>query len=127
AFEFNVNGAFIGALEPLDRLPDGRSADVLSHTHFLATPFLPCGKAHAPVKKFTGNADCGGPPEDLLTAAIHAFSHYVSIYSGNNLVLCDLQGIISLPLIVILSLTSFPAGMCNRRNIMMLIDPQSHS
>ncbi|KAJ7021739.1 hypothetical protein C8F04DRAFT_1313352 [Mycena alexandri] len=105
-FKFNVDGAILGALEPFE---GSGNNDVLPLTHFLATRFLPCGVVDTPIQKFTGNADCGAEPTDHLTATVHAFSHYVPIFTDNELVLCDLQGIF------------------DRKNIMTLIDPQSHS
>lgn len=85
-----MDGAILGALEPFE---GGSNNDVLPLTHFLATRLLPCGIVDTPIQKFTGNADCGAGPTDHLTAAIHAFSHYVPIFTDNELVLCDLQGI----------------------------------
>lgn len=126
AFKFNIDGAILGALEPFE----GPSHDdALPLTHFLATRFLPCGPTDTPIQKFTGNADCGGEPNDFLTQGIHAFSHYVPIYAGDELVLCDLQGTLwsthstwseaadSLSVL----------GMCDRNGVMTLVDPQSHS
>ncbi|KAJ7783957.1 hypothetical protein DFH07DRAFT_948945 [Mycena maculata] len=103
-FQFNVEGAILGALEPCAE----PGKDVLLHIHFLATRLLP-GPADLAIQKFTGNQDCGADPTDSMTMAIHAFSHYVPIYTDNNLVLCDLQ------------------GMYDRRKVMTLVDPQSHS
>ncbi|KAJ7780003.1 hypothetical protein B0H16DRAFT_1830580 [Mycena metata] len=104
--KFNVDGAILGALEPFE---GGSNNDMLPLTHFLATRLLLCGIVDTPIQKSTGNADCGAGPTDHLTAAIHAFSHYVPIFTDNELVLCDLQGIF------------------DRKNVMTLIDPQSHS
>ncbi|KAJ7138884.1 hypothetical protein C8R46DRAFT_1234129 [Mycena filopes] len=105
-FKFNIDGAILGALEPFEGPSNN---DTLLLNHFLATRFLPCGPTDTPIQKFTGNTDCGGEPTDFLTQGIHAFSHYVPIYTGNELVLCDLQ------------------GMCDRNGVMTLVDPQSHS
>ncbi|KAJ7474430.1 hypothetical protein B0H11DRAFT_2282268 [Mycena galericulata] len=104
-FRFNVEGAVLGALEPCLN----RTDDVLLFTHFLATRLLPCGKADEGIQKFTGNSDCGAPPTDPMTMAIHAFSHYVPLMTDQNLLLCDLQ------------------GMWDRKGVMTLVDPQSHS
>ncbi|KAJ7161621.1 hypothetical protein C8R46DRAFT_1037822 [Mycena filopes] len=106
SFKFNVDGAILGVLEPFQ---GSGNNDVLQMTHFLATRFLPCGPADLPIQKFTGNTDCGPEPENFLTQAIHAFSHYAPIFTSNELVLCDLQ------------------GMCDRKGVMTLVDPQSHS
>ncbi|KAJ7745177.1 hypothetical protein B0H14DRAFT_3514606 [Mycena olivaceomarginata] len=91
-FRFNVDGAILGILEPLE--PGHISAALgLPFKDFIATHYLLC----SPVDK------------DALTAAIHAFTHFTIKYTGNALVFCDLQGLVS------------------RKGIMMLIDPQSHS
>ncbi|KAF7362206.1 Atypical/Alpha protein kinase [Mycena venus] len=107
-FCFNVDGAILGVLEPLE--PGHISASLgLPFEYFIATRYLPCSPVDKAIQKFTGNADCGAPPEDALTAAIHAFTHFTVKYTGNTLVFCDLQ------------------GLANRKGIMTLIDPQSHS
>lgn len=64
----------------------------LPHLHFLATRMLPCGRVDQPIRKFTGNHDCGEAPNDALTTALHSFSHFVGVYSNKDAVLCDLQG-----------------------------------
>ncbi|KAF8149777.1 hypothetical protein K438DRAFT_2085717 [Mycena galopus ATCC 62051] len=73
SFEFHVEGAIIGVLEPLD--PGHISATLaLPFQYFIATSYLPCGPSEKAIQKFTGNADCGNPPgTDALTAAIHPF------------------------------------------------------
>lgn len=98
-FRFNFEGAVLGRLESLDSddvvgLGEADSKD-LPFTDFIATQLLPCGPIDQPVQKFTGNDDCGPAPRegDSLTAAIHAFTHYVAVFSRGNLVLCDLQGL----------------------------------
>ncbi|CAK5281242.1 unnamed protein product, partial [Mycena citricolor] len=92
AFKFNVEDSFIGefALDPDDELVN----QPLPHKHFIATRLLPCSAADEPVKKFTGNDDCGPPPgpRDLLTATIHAFSHFCVVYTLHDVAVCDLQG-----------------------------------
>ncbi|KAJ7207274.1 hypothetical protein GGX14DRAFT_396679 [Mycena pura] len=111
-FRFNVEGAILGVLEPLEAGHISASLGLPSNFHdFIATRYLPCSPVDKAVQKFTGNADCGNPPDhgDSLTAAIHAFTHFTLLYTGNGLVFCDLQ------------------GLFNREGIMMLIDPQSHS
>ncbi|KAF7346249.1 hypothetical protein MSAN_01852000 [Mycena sanguinolenta] len=107
-FRFNVEGAILGVLEPLD--PEHISASLgLPFTDFIATRYLPCSSIDKGIQKFTGNTDCGDPPEDPMTAAVHAFTHFTILYTGSALVFCDLQ------------------GLANRQGTMMLIDPQSHS
>ncbi|KAF8164041.1 hypothetical protein K438DRAFT_1775736 [Mycena galopus ATCC 62051] len=108
-FEFHVEGAIIGVLEPLD-LGHISATLALPFQHFIATSYLPCGPSEKAIQKFTGNADCGNSPgTDALTAAIHAFTHFTIVYTAENLVFCDLQ------------------GMYDRQGTMKLIDPQSHS
>ncbi|KAJ7891731.1 hypothetical protein B0H13DRAFT_2276905 [Mycena leptocephala] len=107
SFRFHVDGAILGTLQPLsdsDVDPDAR----LPHLKFLATRLLPCGPAHKPIQKFTGNDDCGPAPTDDLTMALHAFSHFTAVYTNNDAILCDLQ------------------GMYNGK-VMVLIDPQMHT
>ncbi|KAJ7149434.1 hypothetical protein C8R43DRAFT_1192522 [Mycena crocata] len=109
-FQFNVDGAFIGVLQPLEEGHISTSLG-LPFLDFIATSYLPCSTAERGIKKFTGNADCGDPPADgdALMAAIHAFTHFGIIYTNQGLAFCDLQ------------------GMTNREGNMRLIDPQSHS
>ncbi|KAJ7910707.1 kinase-like domain-containing protein, partial [Mycena leptocephala] len=109
-FRFNLEGAILGVLEPLEAGHISASLG-LPFQDFIATRYLPCSPVDKAIQKFTGNADCGNPPDhgDSLTAAIHAFTHFTLLYTGNGLVFCDLQ------------------GLFNREGIMMLIDPQSHS
>lgn len=66
----------------------------LPYFDFIATRLLPCGPVDGVIEKFTGSDDAGNPPgpgEDLTTA-LHAFTHYVIVFSCGNLLLCDLQG-----------------------------------
>ncbi|KAJ6579248.1 hypothetical protein DFH09DRAFT_1447600 [Mycena vulgaris] len=109
-FRFNVGGAILGVLEPLEAGHISASLG-LPFLDFIATRYLPCSPSEQGLQKFTGNADCGSPPKESesLTAAIHSFTHFTVIYTQASLVFCDLQ------------------GMCNRDGVMMLIDPQSHS
>ncbi|KAJ7816280.1 hypothetical protein B0H14DRAFT_3148667 [Mycena olivaceomarginata] len=108
-FRFNVDGA-VGVLEPLE--PGHISASLaLPFNDFITTRYLPCSPVDKAIQKFTGNGNCGNPPDrnDALTAAIHAFTHFTVLYTGEALVFCDLQ------------------GLFNRQGTMTLIDPQSHS
>jgi hypothetical protein len=66
----------------------------LPYFDFIATRLLPCGPVDGRIEKFTGSDDVGDPPgpgEDLTTA-LHAFTHYVAVFSRGHLLLCDLQG-----------------------------------
>ncbi|KAJ7266486.1 hypothetical protein B0H12DRAFT_1010783, partial [Mycena haematopus] len=94
-FRFNVEGAILGVLEPLE--PGHISASLgLPFTDFIATRYLPCSPVDKAIHKFTGNENCGDPPgSDTLTAAIHAFTHFTIAYTDENLVFCDLQGNVS--------------------------------
>ncbi|KAJ7694287.1 hypothetical protein B0H16DRAFT_1351741, partial [Mycena metata] len=92
-FRFNLDGAIFGVLEPLEK--DQYMVDQpLPHFNFLATQLLPCGPDDEPIQKFTGNSDCGEPPTDAITAQLHAFSHFIKVYTRGNAILCDLQGIL---------------------------------
>jgi hypothetical protein len=66
----------------------------LMYWDFIATRLLPCGPIDAPIEKFTGNDDVGPAPgpKEHLTVALHAFTHYVVVWSRGNFLLCDLQG-----------------------------------
>jgi hypothetical protein len=100
-FRFNVDGAVLGVLEPLE--PGHISASLaLPFNDFIATRYLPCSPVDKAIQKFTGNGNCGNPPDrnDALTAAIHAFTHFTVLYTGEALVFCDLQGNQSLSYIV---------------------------
>ncbi|KAJ7015903.1 kinase-like domain-containing protein, partial [Mycena alexandri] len=79
------------------------------HLGFLATRLLPCGSIDKPIQKFTGNSDCGNAPTDAMTEQLHAFSHFIGVYSDGDAMLCDLQ------------------GLYDRRKVMVLIDPQMHT
>jgi len=63
----------------------------LPFQHIIATPLLPCGEANSEIKKFTGNEEIG-KAQDNMIKAIHAFMHFSVIYSQQNLLFCDLQG-----------------------------------
>lgn len=122
-FYFNFKDSFYGEIEALSA--SGRRT--LPHLGFLATPLLPCGRFDDPVRKFTGS-DNLGPADDNLTQAIHAFVHFAWVYSREQLLFCDMQG---LPTLFI---TSSPdswhliiTGTRNRKKVMCLIDPQAHT
>jgi hypothetical protein len=88
AFRFHVKGAILGKLVLgfAEYLP-------LAHLDFIASPLLPCSQLDGPLLKFTGHDDCGTPTKnDHLMMAIHAFAHFVVIYSEKKIMLCDLQG-----------------------------------
>jgi len=87
-FYFNFNNAFYGEIEPLS----ATEHRALPHLGFLATPLLPCGRFDDPVKKFTGS-DYLGPANDAMTQAVHAFVHFAWIYSHEQLLFCDMQGV----------------------------------
>lgn len=86
-FYFNFEGSIFGKVIPS---PTSGSRP-LPHKYFLATRLLPCGPHDPKIQKFTGNGTIG-PAEDHLTKAIHAFVHFSLIYSGNDVLICDLQG-----------------------------------
>lgn len=87
-FYFNFKNSIFGELIP-SKTSGSRN---LPHSWFIATPLLPCGPVDAKLKKFTGN-DTTGVPEDSMTKAVHAFAHFLALYSHRQLVFCDLQGI----------------------------------
>jgi hypothetical protein len=89
AFYFNFRDSILGTIIVDERVGNGHR-HLLFH-HFIATPLLPCGKFDVPFKKFTGN-DSIGDAEDDMTTAIHAFAHFLVLYSSQELVFCDLQG-----------------------------------
>lgn len=86
-FRFNVEDAILGSV-----LPEDMSPAVLPYRHFLATKLLPCGEMDGQVVKFTGNGDIGEAHDDI-TKAIHAFVHFVLVYTRRTVLLCDVQGI----------------------------------
>ena len=101
-FRFNLAHAILGFFvddesitEPTDP-PCG-----LPYFDFIATRLLPCGVIDAPIEKFTGNDDVGPPPghKEELTVALHAFTHFIVIFSRGNLLLCDLQGMLVIPIL----------------------------
>ena len=122
-FYFNFKESIFGELCPT--LTSGSRC--VPHSYFIATPLLPCGDVDAEIKKFTGNGSVGDA-SDHLTKAIHAFAHFSVVYSQNNIVFCDLQGM------TILLKRNFNAD--SRSNVqgapdvngrMCLIDPQAHT
>jgi hypothetical protein len=122
-FHFHVEGAFLGKI-----VPDSQCADVaIPYDDFIATRLLPCAEIDGPTIKFTGNDDCGNPPakNEILCMAIHAFSHFVPVYSHNQFLLCDLQGELQHVS------SNKPLRLCkghyDQNRIMCLFDPQSHS
>ncbi len=86
AFYFNFRRSILGKLK-LDKT----DLRFVPHLNFIATPLLPCGPADGAVQKFTGN-DEPGPAGDDMTKAVHAFAHFVMLYSHEHVVFCDLQG-----------------------------------
>ena len=66
----------------------------LPYWDFIATRLLPCGPIDGSIEKFTGNDNVGPSPglKEHLTTTLHAFTHYVAVFSRENLLLCDLQG-----------------------------------
>lgn len=92
-FRFNLEHAILGKFTTLngDADPLGPPAQ-LPFFNFIATRLLPCSEIDKPIEKFTGNDDVGSAPKDDMTEVLHAFSHYVMVYSCENLALCDLQG-----------------------------------
>jgi hypothetical protein len=87
-FSFNFEGSIYGCLRSL-RESGGRD---IPFRHFIATPLLPCGRTDAQIQKFTGSDDIGDAVDDL-TMAVHAFAHFSLVYTQNDLLLCDLQGL----------------------------------
>ncbi|CAK5265858.1 unnamed protein product [Mycena citricolor] len=107
---FNFKDAFVG------KFVHGCSEEEffeqpLVHAHFLATPLLPCGSIDKPLRKFTGNENCGAAPHrnDLLTASLHAFTHWMALYTNEDALICDIQGI------------------QEESSSVVLIDPQMHT
>lgn len=133
-FQFNLANAILGRfvdnshgtltvrdLDEAHALPCG-----LPYFDFIATCLLPCGPVDGWIEKFTISGDAGNPPgpgEDLMTA-LHAFTHYVVVFSCGNLLLCDIQSRFKLNSVHPLVLT---LGMLDKNGVMCLIDPQSHS
>ncbi|KAF8811671.1 hypothetical protein BYT27DRAFT_7088937 [Phlegmacium glaucopus] len=108
-FRFNLTDAILGhfvddseIIEPPPEAPCG-----LPYWDFIATRLLPCGPIDAPIEKFTGNNDVGPAPghKEHLMVALHAFTHYVAIWSRGKFLLC----------------------MYDKTGTMCLINPQSHS
>ncbi|KAF8884387.1 kinase-like domain-containing protein, partial [Infundibulicybe gibba] len=104
AFYFNFANSILGELKPSPR----SQSRIVPFYHFIATRLLPCGQLDGGVKKFTGNEEIG-EATDNITKAIHAFAHFTHLYSGGQLLFCDLQ------------------GMPDSAGKMCLFDPQSHS
>ena len=88
AFYFNFKDSFYREIELLS----ASGCRTLPHLGFLATLLLPCGRYDDPVRKFIGS-DNLGPAKDNLTQAIHAFVHFAWVYSQEQLLFCDMQGL----------------------------------
>ena len=84
-FYFNFKDSILGMVAE-------ESFGPLHFRQFIATPLLPFSTIDAPVKKFTGNGELGDAT-DHITQAIHAFAHFSVVYSTENIVFCDLQGV----------------------------------
>lgn len=84
-FRFNRDRAVFGVLE--ERTSEAGPKAELVSKYFIAAPLLPV----ATVAKFTGG-NMMGVPDDDMTRAIHAFTHFVWKSSREYLMLCDLQG-----------------------------------
>jgi len=112
-FYFNlvnaILGRFVDNTEVTDSPPDAPCG--LPYWDFIATRLLPCGPIDGFIEKFTGSDNVGPSPglKEHLTITLHAFTHYVAVFSRGNLLICDLQ------------------GMYDKAGTMCLIDPQSHS
>ena len=68
----------------------------------LRLDFCHVGPIDGTIQKFTGNDNVGPSPglKEHLTITLHAFSHYVAIFSRGNYLICDLQGFICLFLVI---------------------------
>ena len=88
-FYFNFEGSIFGKIIPSPT--SGGRPQALPQKYFLATRLLPCGPHDLKVQKFTGNGTIG-TAEDHLTKAVHAFVHFSLVYSGSDVLICDLQG-----------------------------------
>ena len=95
-FHFNLAHAILGRFteESTNVTSIAKPPSGLPFFDFMATHLLPCGPVDAPIKKFTGNDDVGPAPgpKETMTITLHAFTHYIGIFSHGNLILCDLQG-----------------------------------
>ena len=86
-FYFNFKGSILGVLH--SRRESG--SWILPYRHFIAMRLLPCGEIDGPLHKFTGSSEIGKATDDL-TKVIHAFAHFMLIYTSGSLLLSDLQG-----------------------------------
>lgn len=92
-FYFNYEEAFISTL-----VANADGGHHLPHKTFIATLLLPCGDLNGKIQKFTGNMEFGPVDKnEHLTMAIHAFTHFMAVYTQKTIVLCDLQGTIHSP------------------------------
>jgi hypothetical protein len=97
-FCFNLANDILGRFVDDTRITD-LPADPpcgLLYWDFIATRLLPCGPIDGTIEKFTGNDNVGPSPglKEHLTITLHAFTHYVTVFSRGNFLLCDLQGIV---------------------------------
>ncbi|KAF8508636.1 kinase-like domain-containing protein [Gautieria morchelliformis] len=91
--QFNAKGAFLGMVDQ-DRIKprphtgvDNRS---LQHPTFLAAPLL-----QGEFRKYSGSERTGRNGETGYGAAVDAFAHHTVIDSNKQVLLCDLQGILT--------------------------------
>ncbi|KAF8445061.1 hypothetical protein L210DRAFT_3394110, partial [Boletus edulis BED1] len=103
-FYFNFEGSILGVLHSKSE----SASWILPYRHFIATRLLPCGEIDGPLRKFTGSSEIGKATDDL-TKAVHAFAHFMLIYTSGFLLLSDLQ------------------GLFDARRVMCLFDPQGHT
>lgn len=86
-FYFNFKGSI------LDVLHSRRESTswMLLYQHFTARYFLPCREINGLLHKFTGSSEIRKATDDL-TETIHAFAHFMLIYTSGFLLLSNLQG-----------------------------------
>ena len=120
-FYFNFKGSILGVLHSKRE----STSWILPYRHFIATRLLPCGEIDGPLRKFTGSSEIGKATDDL-TNAIHAFAHFMLIYTSGSLLLSDLQGerLFTMYTTILLKPS---LGLFDARRVMCLFDPQGHT
>lgn len=102
------------------------SLDKPPFKYFIASLLLPCGPADGAVIKYTGNDNVGPLSKDPMMALLYAYTHFTYIYTDHQLLICDLQGKLS----VTLDYTGIKwhlLGLFDKNKALCLFDPQAHT
>jgi len=93
AFYFNYPRAILGRLITLvaEVAP---AVPLVPHAYFITTPLLACGEYDKGVIKYSGQLGFSADPDPSgIRDAVHAFVHFLYIWSKGFMIFSDLQGV----------------------------------